>query len=84
MPTGFFIWGYIQIFGDAMYPLTLHLGVQRKLTAFFPVRGYIASPKIWMYPQMKKPVGMLVIRILQQQQQQYIYIYLEEVLIMKQ
>ena len=36
MPTGFFIWGYIQIFGDAMYPLTLHLGVQRKLTAFFP------------------------------------------------
>ena len=29
-----------------------------------------------MYPQMKKPVGMLVIRILQQQQQQYIYIYI--------
>ena len=25
---------------------------------------------------MKKPVGMLVIRILQQQQQQYIYIYI--------
>ena len=29
-------WGYIQIFGGAMYPLTLHLGVQRKLTAFSP------------------------------------------------
>ena len=27
-------WGYIQIFGGAMYPLTLHLGVKRKLTAF--------------------------------------------------
>ena len=37
MPTGFFIWGYIQIFGGAMCnPLTLHLGVQRKLTAFSP------------------------------------------------
>ena len=23
-------WGYIKIFGGAMYPLTLHLGVQRK------------------------------------------------------
>jgi len=23
-------WGYIQIVGGAMYPLTLHLGVQRK------------------------------------------------------
>jgi hypothetical protein len=41
MPTGFFIWGYmypftfifggyIQIFGGAMYPLTLHVGVKRK------------------------------------------------------
>ena len=29
-------WGYIQIFGGAMYPLTLHLGVQRKWTPFFP------------------------------------------------
>ena len=40
MPTGFFIWGYMYpftiIFGGAMYPLTLHLGVQRKLTAFSP------------------------------------------------
>ena len=35
MPTNFFIWGYIQIFGGAMYPLTLHLGVQRKWNAFF-------------------------------------------------
>jgi hypothetical protein len=26
----------VQIFGGAMYPLTLHLGVQRKLTAFSP------------------------------------------------
>ena len=34
MPTGFFIWGYMYpftfIFGGAMYPLTLHLEVQRK------------------------------------------------------
>ena len=40
MPTGFFIWGYMYpftiIFGGAMYPLTLHLGEQRKLTAFSP------------------------------------------------
>ena len=46
MPTGSFIWGtctlflhfwgYILIFGGAMYPVTLHLGVQRKLTAFSP------------------------------------------------
>ena len=40
MPTGFFIWGYMYpftfIFGGAMYRLTLHLGVQRKLTAFSP------------------------------------------------
>ena len=40
MPTGFFIWGYMYpftfIFGGAMYPLALHLGVQRKLTAFSP------------------------------------------------
>ena len=41
MPTGFFIfylhcWGYLQIFGGAMYPLTLHLGVQRKWIAFSP------------------------------------------------
>ena len=38
MPTGFFIWGYMYpftfIFGGPMYPLTLHLGVQRKWTAF--------------------------------------------------
>ena len=50
MSTGFFIWymyyvpfylhfwGYIQIFGGAMYPLTLYLGVQRKLTAFSPCK----------------------------------------------
>jgi hypothetical protein len=40
MPTGIFIWGYMYpftfIFGGAMYPLTLHLGVQRKWTAFSP------------------------------------------------
>ena len=41
MPTGFFIWGYMYpftfIFGGAMYPSnSLHLGVQRKLTAFSP------------------------------------------------
>ena len=41
MPTGFFIfylhcWGYIHIFGGAMYPLTFHFGVQRKWTAFSP------------------------------------------------
>jgi hypothetical protein len=29
-------WGYIKIFGGAMYPLTLLLGVQRKWTAFSP------------------------------------------------
>ena len=29
-------WGYIQICGGAMYSLTLHLGVQRKLNAFSP------------------------------------------------
>ena len=37
MPTDFFIWGYMYpftfIFGGA---ITLHLGVQRKLTAFSP------------------------------------------------
>ena len=40
MPTGFFIWGcmypFTFIFGGAMYPLTLHLRVQRKLTVFSP------------------------------------------------
>ena len=30
VPFYLHFWGYIQIFGDAMYPLTLHLGVQRK------------------------------------------------------
>ena len=39
-PQVFSIWGYMYpftfIFGGAMYPLTLHLGVQRKLTAFSP------------------------------------------------
>ena len=43
MPTGFFIWGYMYpftfIFGGTskflgVQSLTLHLGVQRKLTAF--------------------------------------------------
>ena len=36
VPFYLHFWGYIQIFGGAMYPLTLHLGVQRKLTAFSP------------------------------------------------
>ena len=45
MPTGFFIWGYMYpftfIFGGTskflgVQSLTLHLGVQRKLTAFSP------------------------------------------------
>ena len=47
MPTGFFIWGYMYPFtfifrgtskfmGVQCTPLTLHLGVQRKLTAFSP------------------------------------------------
>ena len=34
VPFYLHFWGYIQMFGGAMYPLTLHLGVQRKLTAF--------------------------------------------------
>ena len=36
VPFYLHFWGYIQIFGGAMYPLTLHLGIQRKLTAFSP------------------------------------------------
>ena len=36
VPFYLHFWGYIQIFEGAMYPLTLHLGVQRKLTAFSP------------------------------------------------
>ena len=45
MPTGFFIWGYMYPFtficgGTSKFlgvqSLTLHLGVQRKLTAFSP------------------------------------------------
>ena len=45
MPTGFFIWGHMYpltfIFGGTskflgVQSLTLHLGVQRKLTAFSP------------------------------------------------
>jgi hypothetical protein len=47
MPTSFFIWGYMYPFtfifggtskflGVQCTPLTLHLGVQRKLTAFSP------------------------------------------------
>jgi hypothetical protein len=49
MPTGFFIWGYMYhftfIFGGTskflgVQSLTLHLGVQRKLTAFSPGKGY--------------------------------------------
>jgi hypothetical protein len=47
MPTGFFIWGYMYPFtfifggtskflGVQCTPLTLHLGVQWKLTAFSP------------------------------------------------
>ena len=47
MPTGFFLWGYMYPFtfifggtskflGVQCTPLTLHLGVQRKLTAFSP------------------------------------------------
>ena len=37
VPFYLLLWVYIQIFGGAMYPLTLHLilGVQRKWTAFF-------------------------------------------------
>ena len=38
VPFYLHFWGYIQIFGVAMYPLTLHLGVQRKLTAFSPCK----------------------------------------------
>ena len=47
MPTGFFIWGYMYpftfIFGGTskflgVQSLTLHLGVQRKLTAFSPCK----------------------------------------------
>jgi len=30
VPFYLHFWGYIQIFGGAMYPLTLHLVVQRK------------------------------------------------------
>ena len=30
VPFYLHLWGYIQMFGGAMYPLTLHLGVQRK------------------------------------------------------
>jgi hypothetical protein len=30
VPFYYHFWGYIQIFGDAMYPLTFHLEVQRK------------------------------------------------------
>ena len=36
VPFYLHFWGYIQIFGGAMYPLTLHLGVQRKWTVFSP------------------------------------------------
>jgi hypothetical protein len=36
VPFYLHFWGYIQIFGGAMYPLTLHWGVQRKWTAFSP------------------------------------------------
>ena len=42
MPTGFFHLGvhvpFYLHFGGAMYPLTLHLGVQRKLAAFSPLK----------------------------------------------
>ena len=38
VPFYLHFWGYIQIFGGAMYLLTLHLGVQRKLIAFSPCK----------------------------------------------
>jgi hypothetical protein len=38
VPFYLHFWGYIQIFGGAMYPLTLYLGVQRKLTALSPCK----------------------------------------------
>ena len=38
VPFYLHFWGYIQIFGGAMYPLTLHSGVQRKWTAFSPCK----------------------------------------------
>jgi hypothetical protein len=61
-------WGYIQIFGVQCTPLTLHLGVQWKLTAFSPrkvvhhadfCKYYGITNKIWqvIYNITKKMVG---------------------------
>ena len=55
VPFYLHFWGYIQIFGGAMYPLTLHLGVQRKLTAFSPRKVvhhavFVNIMQIWRKP----------------------------------
>jgi hypothetical protein len=35
VPSYLHCWGYIQIFGGAMYPLTLHLGGTKKMNCIF-------------------------------------------------
>jgi hypothetical protein len=46
VPFYLHFWGYINIFGGAMYPLTLHLGVQRKWTAFSPHK-VVRRKQLW-------------------------------------
>ena len=64
MPTGFFIWGYMYpftfIFGGTskflgVQSLTLHLGVQRKLTAFSPHKVVHHAVFCKYYAELAKP-----------------------------
>ena len=64
MPTGFFIWGYMYpftfIFGGTskflgVQSLTLHLGVQRNLTAFSPHKVAHHAVFCKYYAELAKP-----------------------------
>ena len=64
MPTGFFIWGYMYpftfIFGGTskflgVQSLTLHLGVQRNLTAFSPHKVVHHAVFCKYYAELAKP-----------------------------
>ena len=72
MPTGFFIWGYMYPFtfifggtskflGVQCTPPTLHLGVQRKLTAFSPRKVVNHAVFCKYYAELAKPFFCLTL-----------------------
>jgi hypothetical protein len=67
VPFYLHFWGYIKIFGGAMYPLTLHLGYKENELHFLHARScilYSSCHRHWIVPHRQKNILLSCLMIM--------------------